>query len=100
LKQIVKQPVNEAAATAMKRKMTLQPSCTSSCDNQEQLITTTVSKKFKMNEEDDIVFCEDGKGNNEVDFFLEFIYIGLIAFEYLILYGFSHVSLLFHVSFK
>jgi hypothetical protein len=68
LEQIVKQSAKEAAATAIKRKMTAQSSCTTSYDNQEQLITTTVTKKFKMNE-DDIVFCESDQENDEVDCF-------------------------------
>ncbi|CAF0927295.1 unnamed protein product [Rotaria sp. Silwood1] len=68
LKQIAKQPVNEAAVTATKRKMVLQPPCTNSYDNQEELITTTSTKKLKVNEEDDIIFCEDDE-ENEVEFF-------------------------------
>ncbi|CAF3243261.1 unnamed protein product [Rotaria sp. Silwood2] len=68
LKQIAKQLVNEAAVTATKRKMVLQPSCTSSYDNQEELITTTSTKKLKLNEEDDIIFCEDDE-ENEVECF-------------------------------
>jgi hypothetical protein len=68
LEQIVKQSAKEAAATAIKRTMTAQSSCTTSYDNQEQLITTTVTKKFKMNE-DDIVFCESDQENDEVDCF-------------------------------
>ncbi len=54
LEQIRKQSANEAAA--IKRKMTVQTSCTISYDNQKSLIITTVTKKFKMNEDDATVF--------------------------------------------
>ena len=66
LKQILKQPVNEAIVTAMKRKTILQSSCTTTHDNQEQLINTIATKKFKTYEEDEIVFCEDDEENDEV----------------------------------
>ncbi len=67
LNQIHKQPVNEAIATAVKRKTIIQSSCTTAHDHQEQLITTVATKKFKTNEEeeDDIFLCEDDKENDE-----------------------------------
>ncbi|CAF2573675.1 unnamed protein product [Rotaria sp. Silwood2] len=68
LKEIAKQPVNEAAVTVTKRKMVLQSSCTSLYDNQEELITITSTKKLKLNEKDDIIFCEDDE-ENDVEFF-------------------------------
>ncbi len=45
--------------TEMKRKMIEGSSRTHSCSNQEQLLTTTVTKKFKIVEQDSILFCDD-----------------------------------------
>ncbi|CAF4112085.1 unnamed protein product, partial [Rotaria socialis] len=39
------------------------------CDDQEQLGTTTVKKKPKVDEENDILCSEDDKENDEVDCF-------------------------------
>ncbi len=36
--------------------------------------------------EDDVVFCENDKENEEVDYFLEFICVVLNAYEHFILY--------------
>ncbi len=55
--------------TEMKRKMIEELSRTDSCSNQEQLLTTTVTKKFKIVEEGSILFCDDDKENDEIDFF-------------------------------
>jgi hypothetical protein len=55
--------------TEMKRKMIEESSRTDSCSNQEQLLTTTVTKKFKIVEEDSILFCDDDKENDEIELF-------------------------------
>ncbi len=55
--------------TEMKRKMIEESSCTDSCTNQEQLLTTRVTKKFKIVEEDSILFCDDDKENDKIDLF-------------------------------
>ncbi len=46
-----------------------ESSCTDSCTNQEQLLTTRVTKKFKIVEEDSILFCDDDKENDKIDLF-------------------------------
>jgi hypothetical protein len=53
----------------MKRKMIEESSRTHLCANQEQLLTTTVTKKFKIVEEDSILFNDDDKENYEIDLF-------------------------------
>ncbi|CAF4450084.1 unnamed protein product [Rotaria socialis] len=70
LKQICKpQVVNETASTETKRKINFESSCSASCDGQEQLATTTVKKKPKVNEENGILCSEDDKENDEIDCF-------------------------------
>ncbi|CAF3306848.1 unnamed protein product [Rotaria socialis] len=70
LKQICKpQVVNETASTETKRKINFESSCSTSCDDQEQLATTTVKKKPKVNEENGILCSEDDKENDEIDCF-------------------------------
>ncbi len=44
----------------------------------------SVRKLFLI--EDDTIFCENNKENEEVDYFLEFIYVVLSAYEHFILY--------------
>jgi hypothetical protein len=55
--------------TEMKRKMIEESSRTDSCSNEEQLLITTVTKKFKIVEEDSILFCDDDKENDEIELF-------------------------------
>jgi hypothetical protein len=68
-KKIGEPSVHKACVTEMKRKMIEESSRTHSCANQEQLLTTTVTKKFKIVEEDSILFCDDDKENYEIDLF-------------------------------
>ncbi len=68
LKQIDQQSTNEVSTAANKRKMTLHASCTTLYDNQESVVTATVTKKVKMND-DDILLCEDDQENNQIDYF-------------------------------
>ena len=64
--------VNEGSGVEMKRKAKDQPSSTVSYGHQEQYVTTTVTQKLKLGE-DDIAFCgddsEEDKENGETDLF-------------------------------
>ncbi len=53
----------------MKRKMIEESSRTDPSDNQEQLLTTTSIKKFKLVEKDSILFCDGDKENDGTDLF-------------------------------
>ncbi|CAF4349311.1 unnamed protein product [Rotaria socialis] len=59
----------EAASTETKRKMNFESSCSTPCDDQEQLATATVKKKPKVNKENDILCSEADRENGEIDCF-------------------------------
>ncbi len=58
LKKIDEKTVDQTSSTEMKRKIAEQSSFTLSHSNQEQFKRSTAIKKFKMGEEDDMVFQE------------------------------------------
>ena len=53
----------------MKRKMIEDSSSTDPSADQEQLLTTTTIKKFKVVYEDSILFCDEDKENDTADLF-------------------------------
>jgi hypothetical protein len=53
----------------MKRKIIGESRRTESHDNQEHLLITTVTKKFKLIEEESILFSDYDKENDEIELF-------------------------------
>ncbi len=59
----------------MKRKIIGESRRTDSRDNQEHLLITTLTKKFKLIDEESIRFSDYNKENDETELFQKFIYI-------------------------
>ncbi len=70
LKEIAEQSGKELSETQTKRKKTT-PAPSSSHDNHNQFTTTTIAKKFKLNEENDGFFSNSDSENDDV-FFCEY----------------------------
>ncbi len=75
LKEVGEQSFNKSAISEMKRKIIGESRRTDSRDNQEHLLITTATKKFKLIEEESFLFSDYDKENDEIELFLKFIYI-------------------------